>query len=101
MRKGRISVFVMVVTLTSIGDSFGHQLLRGFRPCWRPRRGCCACSRCCRRGGTGPAASWPTAWTSRCDVDRLRDLGYPVTATQGAAGGYRLEAGAAMPPLLL
>jgi predicted DNA-binding transcriptional regulator YafY len=39
--------------------------------------------------------------TVRRDVDRLRDLGYPVTATPGAAGGYRLEAGAAMPPLLL
>jgi predicted DNA-binding transcriptional regulator YafY len=42
-----------------------------------------------------------TLRTIRRDVDRLRDLGYPVTATPGAAGGYRLEAGAAMPPLLL
>src|SRR3954463_9938045 len=42
-----------------------------------------------------------TLRTVRRDVDRLRDLGYPVTATQGAAGGYRLEAGAASPPLLL
>ncbi|HEY7592538.1 MAG TPA: YafY family protein [Actinophytocola sp.] len=42
-----------------------------------------------------------TLRTVRRDVDRLRDLGYPVTATPGAAGGYRLEAGAAMPPLLL
>ncbi|MBA2319150.1 MAG: YafY family transcriptional regulator [Euzebyales bacterium] len=39
--------------------------------------------------------------TLRRDVDRLRELGYPVRATMGAAGGYRLEAGAAMPPLLL
>ncbi|WUI03239.1 YafY family transcriptional regulator [Spirillospora sp. NBC_00431] len=39
--------------------------------------------------------------TVRRDVDRLRDLGYPVHATPGAAGGYGLEAGAAMPPLLL
>ncbi|MDT0442269.1 helix-turn-helix transcriptional regulator [Streptomyces johnsoniae] len=39
--------------------------------------------------------------TVRRDVDRLRELGYPVEATKGAAGGYRMAAGAAMPPLLL
>ncbi len=39
--------------------------------------------------------------TIRRDIDRLRDLGYPVEATLGATGGYRLVAGAAMPPLLL
>ncbi|MFI8827729.1 helix-turn-helix transcriptional regulator [Streptomyces sp. NPDC053431] len=39
--------------------------------------------------------------TIRRDVDRLRDLGYPVEATKGAVGGYRLVAGTAMPPLLL
>ncbi|MEV0380595.1 YafY family protein [Nonomuraea sp. NPDC050643] len=39
--------------------------------------------------------------TVRRDVERLRDLGYPVEATMGATGGYRLVAGAAMPPLLL
>ena len=39
--------------------------------------------------------------TLRRDVDRLRELGYPVRATRGAAGGYRLEAGTALPPLLL
>ena len=39
--------------------------------------------------------------TLRRDVDRLRDLGYPVDATPGVAGGYRLAAGAHMPPLLL
>jgi predicted DNA-binding transcriptional regulator YafY len=37
----------------------------------------------------------------RRDVERLRDLGYPVEATMGPAGGYRLVAGTAMPPLLL
>jgi predicted DNA-binding transcriptional regulator YafY len=42
-----------------------------------------------------------TVRTVRNDVDRLRQLGYPVHATRGAVGGYRLEAGAAMPPLLL
>lgn len=39
--------------------------------------------------------------TVRRDVDRLRDLGYPVHSSPGVAGGYRLEAGAHLPPLLL
>jgi predicted DNA-binding transcriptional regulator YafY len=39
--------------------------------------------------------------TLRRDVDRLRELGYPVEAARGVAGGYQLQAGAAMPPLLL
>ena len=39
--------------------------------------------------------------TIRRDVERLRDLGYPVQSTTGPAGGYRLAAGTAMPPLLL
>jgi predicted DNA-binding transcriptional regulator YafY len=39
--------------------------------------------------------------TIRRDVERLRRLGYPVESITGPAGGYRLRAGAAMPPLLL
>src|SRR5260370_17536920 len=39
--------------------------------------------------------------TLRRDIGRLRDLGYPVDATPGVAGGYRLGVGAALPPLLL
>ncbi len=39
--------------------------------------------------------------TIRRDVDRLRELGYPVESLSGPTGGYRLAAGAAMPPLLL
>lgn len=42
-----------------------------------------------------------SARTIRNDIDRLRSLGYPVHATRGAIGGYRLEAGATLPPLLL
>jgi predicted DNA-binding transcriptional regulator YafY len=42
-----------------------------------------------------------TARTIRNDVERLRSLGYPVQATPGVGGGYRLGAGAALPPLLL
>jgi predicted DNA-binding transcriptional regulator YafY len=39
--------------------------------------------------------------TVRRDVGRLRDLGYPVDAMPGVAGGYRLGTGATLPPLLL
>lgn len=42
-----------------------------------------------------------SARTIRNDVERLRSLGYPVHATRGSVGGYRLEAGASLPPLLL
>ena len=42
-----------------------------------------------------------TTRTVRNDVERLRELGYPVEARPGVAGGYRLGAGAALPPLLL
>jgi predicted DNA-binding transcriptional regulator YafY len=38
--------------------------------------------------------------TVRRDIERLRGLGYPVIATAGLAG-YRLGAGAKLPPLLL
>ncbi|GGS55031.1 helix-turn-helix transcriptional regulator [Actinokineospora fastidiosa] len=41
-----------------------------------------------------------TPRTVRRDIDRLRGLGYPVHATAGTAG-YRLAAGADLPPLLL
>lgn len=37
----------------------------------------------------------------RRDIGRLRELGYPVESLTGPAGGYRLSAGQAMPPLLL
>jgi predicted DNA-binding transcriptional regulator YafY len=39
--------------------------------------------------------------TIRRDVERLRQLGYPVDSLTGPSGGYRLRAGSAMPPLLL
>jgi predicted DNA-binding transcriptional regulator YafY len=42
-----------------------------------------------------------TPRTIRKDVTRLRELGYPVDANPGVAGGYRLAAGAHLPPLLL
>ena len=39
--------------------------------------------------------------TLRRDVDRLRELGYPIQAQRGVEGGYQLAAGAALPPLLV
>jgi predicted DNA-binding transcriptional regulator YafY len=39
--------------------------------------------------------------TIRRDIERLRQLGYPVESLTGPAGGYRLRSGSAMPPLLL
>ena len=42
-----------------------------------------------------------TERTVRRDVEPLRRLGYRIESSPGAAGGYRLEAGSAVPPLLL
>ncbi|MFI5585567.1 helix-turn-helix transcriptional regulator [Amycolatopsis sp. NPDC051758] len=42
-----------------------------------------------------------TPRTVRSDIGKLRDLGYPVEASPGVQGGYRLGAGAQLPPLLL
>ncbi|MFK0255216.1 helix-turn-helix transcriptional regulator [Streptomyces sp. NPDC090445] len=42
-----------------------------------------------------------TVRTVRRDMDRLRELGYPVESARGHAGGYRLAAGSELPPLLL
>ena len=39
--------------------------------------------------------------TLRRDVDRLRELGYPVEAQRGVDGGYQLAPGASLPPLVL
>lgn len=39
--------------------------------------------------------------TLRRDIDRLRELGYPVEANRGVDGGYQLAAGAALPPLVI
>jgi predicted DNA-binding transcriptional regulator YafY len=41
-----------------------------------------------------------TTRTIRRDVDRLRELGYAITSAKGPDGGYRLAAGADVPPLL-
>jgi predicted DNA-binding transcriptional regulator YafY len=57
-----------------------------------------------RRDWPGPALAerlGVDVRTVRRDVDRLRQLGYPVHSVPGPAGGYRLGAGADVPPLLL
>jgi predicted DNA-binding transcriptional regulator YafY len=57
-----------------------------------------------RRVWTGDELAERLAVTTRSvrrDVERLRDLGYPVHASKGHGGGYQLGAGAALPPLLL
>lgn len=42
-----------------------------------------------------------TTRTIRRDIDRLRELGYPVQGEQGSEGGYRLGRGGRLPPLVL
>lgn len=42
-----------------------------------------------------------TSRTLRRDIDKLRSLGYSVSAAAGPGGGYQLGQGSALPPLLL
>ncbi len=56
-----------------------------------------------RPGWTAPELASDLAVTTRTvrrDIDRLRQLGYAIEADRGAAGGYRLARGRAVPPLL-
>ena len=57
-----------------------------------------------RRDWTGTALAdrlGVSVRTLRRDVERLRELGYPVQAQPGVDGGYRLAPGASLPPLVL
>src|SRR3954453_7501272 len=57
-----------------------------------------------RRDGSGPELAGRLevgSRTIRRDVGKLRELGYPIEAAPGIAGGYRLAAGAQVAPLLL
>jgi biotin operon repressor BirA-like protein len=53
------------------------------------------------RGDELAEALGVTTRTVRRDIDRLRELGYPVVATPGKHGGYALRPGNGLPPLLL
>ncbi len=74
----------------------------------RPRRRPNACSRCCRccsrrasgRGSRLAERLQVSERTVRRDVERLRELGYRIDGTKGRDGGYRLDAGTALPPML-
>ena len=52
-------------------------------------------------GGTLAERLGVSVRTLRRDIDRLRELGYPVDAQRGVDGGYQLAAGAALPPLVV
>jgi predicted DNA-binding transcriptional regulator YafY len=57
-----------------------------------------------RRGWSGPELAERLGVgprTIRRDIEKLRTLGYPIDAAPAIAGGYRLGAGAGLPPLLL
>jgi len=54
-----------------------------------------------RTGAELAARLGVSARTVRADIERLRELGYPVDAVRGSVGGYRLGAGGRLPPLLL
>jgi len=57
-----------------------------------------------RRYWPGPALAdrlGVSARTLRRDIERLRELGYPVDAHPGVDGGYALAPGAAVPPLVV
>lgn len=57
-----------------------------------------------RRGWSGAELTrrlGVSARTLRRDVERLRELGYQVEGTPGAAGGYRMVSGQDLPPLPL
>jgi predicted DNA-binding transcriptional regulator YafY len=99
------SVFVMTPTVRSSADRNGPQT-------WQDGRVLDTSARLLRllallqaqRDWTGDAVAerlGVTPRTVRRDIDRLRRLGYPVEGMAGHGGGYRLGAGATLPPLLL
>ncbi len=56
-----------------------------------------------RRDWPGPLLAFRLETSSRTvrrDIDRLREMGYSIRATMGPEGGYRLDAGSELPPLL-
>ena len=102
-RRGVDPILGPVLT-TSLGPNEDHSGPRYGLPyaSWqRPQAGSSGCSRCSRtvasgRGRRSRNDSRSRAGTVRRDVERLRDLGYPVEATLGRVGGYRLVGGTAI-----
>ena len=86
------------VDVQTAADARNSSAELGRWPSTDPPSGPCCSSRCSRPTGLdgyrAGRALGVSARTVRHDVDRLRALGYPVDATPGAAGGYRLAAGA-------
>ena len=98
----------MRATLGGVQERFVPAIRGTFERCSMrtPRPDCWPCSGCSSPAPTGPVPSSPqrlgvTDRTVRNDIDRLRELGYPVDAVRGPGGRYRLGVGAKLPPLLL
>ena len=90
---------------TGLG-TFRSSTLDILERCRKPPPDCSPCSACCRPGTRWTGAELAarldvTGRTVRNDIDRLRELGYPVDAARGPGGYYRLGVGATLPPLLL
>ncbi|CAM5615517.1 hypothetical protein SGLAM104S_02830 [Streptomyces glaucescens] len=69
-----------------------------------PRRQHSAAGETCDRAAPTrhrPVVGEPPGVRVRRDINRLRELGYPVTATKGPSAYYRLSRGARLPPLIV
>jgi predicted DNA-binding transcriptional regulator YafY len=96
----------MSVTLEIIAEEFVPRLLRNFRIMWQTSTRLLQLLTMlqARRDWSGQELASRlevSTRTIRTDIERLRDLGYPVEASPGVGGGYRLSHGTTMPPLLL
>jgi predicted DNA-binding transcriptional regulator YafY len=96
----------MSVTLEAIAEDFVPRLLRNFRIMWQTSTRLLQLLTMlqARRDWSGQELASRlevSTRTIRTDIERLRDLGYPVEASPGVGGGYRLSHGTTMPPLLL
>jgi biotin operon repressor BirA-like protein len=96
----------MPVTLEAIAEEFVPRLLRDFMNMWQTSTRLLRLLAMLqgRRDWSGQELASRlevSTRTIRTDIERLRDLGYPVEASPGVGGGYRLSHGTTMPPLLL
>jgi len=96
----------MSITLETIAEDFVPRLLANFVNMWQTSTRLLQLLAMlqARRDWSGQELAsrlGVSTRTIRTDIERLRDLGYPVEASPGAGGGYRLGHGISMPPLLL